>query len=33
MIPGARIGRILMALLAVLVMMSMLVTLLPNPNA
>jgi hypothetical protein len=31
-IPGARIGRILMALLAILVMMSMLVTLLPNPT-
>jgi hypothetical protein len=31
-ISGARIGRILMALLAIIVMVSMLVTLLPNPN-
>lgn len=28
--PGARIGRVLMALVAVIVILSMLVTLLPN---
>ena len=30
MLPGARVGRILMALLAVIIMVSMLVTLLPD---
>jgi hypothetical protein len=30
MLPGARLARIIMALVAVLVVLSMLVTLLPN---
>lgn len=30
--PGARFGRILMALIALIVVLSMLVTLLPNPR-
>lgn len=31
MLPGARLGRILMALVALIIVMSLLVTLLPNP--
>lgn len=32
MLPGARYARILMALVALIVVLSMLVTLLPNPG-
>jgi len=32
MLPGARIGRILLALVALMVVLSMMVTLLPNPG-
>jgi hypothetical protein len=32
MLPGARFARVVMALVAVFVVLSMLVTLLPNPG-
>jgi hypothetical protein len=32
MLPGTRYARVIMALVAIFVVLSMLVTLLPNPN-